>query len=329
MARGKWPQVGEKAPANSDRPWNLVITGCVARESSWSLVDLRALPQTEMTIDIHCVTRWSKLGNRFSGVLLSDLLAIVQPNSDARFVSFLARSDANHSTSLDLSTAIGQQTLISLDYEGQPLPVDHGGPIRNIVPGRYFYKSVKWLERIEVLAEDRLGTWEADSGYHNQADPWLEQRYLAASINKREAARLIGMRDFSGQDLLGIDAQDRDLSGLKACEALLRNANFSGANLSDADFRGANLSNAYFKATTLRSAVFVGADCEGADFSGADLRGADFTGASLFGASFVSENQGTPSGAEFNETTRLPAKALEQLTPRQAEYLILSGVFAK
>ena len=283
-----------------------------------------------MTIDIHCVTRWSKLGNRFAGVLLSDLLAASEPRDDAKFISFVARSDANHSTSLDLPTALGQQTLIALDYQGQPLPEDHGGPIRNIVPGRYFYKSVKWLERIEVLAEDRLGTWEADSGYHNQADPWLEQRYLAPSISKREASRLISLRDFSGQDLLGIDASNRDLSRLNAIDSLLRNANFRDANLSDADFRNAYLSNAHFGNATLCRATFLGADCEGADIGGADLRGVDFSGASLFGASFVSETEsaGEPSGAGavLNESTTIRSSALEQLTPRQADYLIRSGV---
>ena len=154
-----------------------------------------------------------------------------------------------------LDTAIAQQTLIAIDVDGQPLPPDHGGPIRNLVPGRYFYKSVKWLEEIELLEQDRLGFWEAESGYHNLADPWQEQRYLAPTIDRREAAKLIDSKNFSQRDLRGIDASSRQLPGLMAAGAALRNADFSFSDLQGADFSEANLSNAHFRRTDLRHGV--------------------------------------------------------------------------
>ena len=122
----------------------------------------------------------------------------------------------------------------------------HGGPIRNIVPRKYFYKSVKWLEKIELLSEDRLGYWEADTGYHNLADPWKEQRYMASTIDRRTAAKLIESKDFSNRDLRSIDASNRNLDGLNASGASLRDASFEQCSLVGADFSNANLSNANF-----------------------------------------------------------------------------------
>src|SRR3546814_21189931 len=108
-----------------------------------------------------------------------------------------------------------------------------------VVPGRYFYKSVKWLERVEALAEDRLGYWEAETGYHNNADPWSEERYIVAGVKKLELRALIQARDFSGRDLLSMNADGMDLAGLKATGARLRNGPFRNATLSGADLPGA------------------------------------------------------------------------------------------
>lgn len=321
VAPGKWPVIGERQPSETATPWSLTIDGLVDRPTTWTLPQLRQLPATRCIIDIHCVTRWSKLGAEFSGLWLSDLLQLVQPRPEARFLSFQARSSQQHSTSLRLEDALAQNTLIALDYEGQPLEIGHGGPIRNIVPGRYFYKSVKWLERIELLEVDRLGTWEAGSGYHNQADPWLEQRYMAPTLDKRQAAALLESRDFSRRDLRSIDASDRQLQGLQAAGALLRDANFQGAQLQDADFSGANLSNAHFRGADLRGARFVKADVEGADFSGADLRGADFQGASLIGASFVSRQEGRAWEARLDASTQLPPDVQQPLFPEQLAFV--------
>lgn len=286
-APGKWPVVGENTPRDDASPWTIKVTGLVSQPRRFSLEDLRDLPQTELVTDIHCVTRWSRLGVRFTGVTLAALLELCPPQSEARFISFVARTNRNHSTSLPLSDARNLGTLIALTHEGAPLEPIHGGPVRTVVPERYFYKSVKWLERIEMLAEDRLGYWEAEAGYHNHADPWLEERYIAPEVTARDLQRLLQDRDISGRDLRGVRAEGRNLSGLKAVGALLRDSHFEGANLIGADFTGANLSNAHLQGADLSGAKFTGADVEGAAFEGAVLSGVDFTGASLFGTTGV------------------------------------------
>src|SRR5205085_4547294 len=141
-----------------------------------------------------------------------------------------ARSERGHSTSLPLADALALDTLVALTHEGAPLEPIHGGPVRTVVPERYFYKSVKWLERIELLAEDRLGYWEAEAGYHNNADPWLEQRYMAPNLDRLLVSSLLAARDFSNLDLRSIHAAGMDLRGLNARNSLLRDANLRGAN---------------------------------------------------------------------------------------------------
>jgi DMSO/TMAO reductase YedYZ molybdopterin-dependent catalytic subunit len=159
------------------------VSGLVAHQRTWSLEELRDLSQIETRIDIHCVTRWSKLGAYFGGVLLQTLLDICQPLPQARFVSFVARSTRRHSTSLSLKDVLWLGTLLALSYEGQPLTQEHGRPIRTVVRDRYFYKSLKWLEEIRLVAEDELGYWEKEAGYHNEADPWREQRYIVPDLD--------------------------------------------------------------------------------------------------------------------------------------------------
>jgi hypothetical protein len=323
VAAGKWPLVGERTARVSSEPWTVRIGGLVNVPRVFALAQLAALPRVDRTVDIHCVTRWSKPAVHFGGVLLADLLSYTRPQSAARFVSFISRSDRNHSTSLVLAEALALDTLIAVSCEGQSLSAEHGGPLRVIVPGRYFYKSLKWLAAIELLAEDRLGFWEATAGYHNRADPWREERYIAPGLSKREAAAILALRDWSGRDLLSIDACDRNLRGLIAERTLLRNADFQRCDLRHASFREANLSNAHFQNADLRRASFKSADCEGADFSGADLRGTDFNGASLFGASFCAEVSGKDEvpRALLDPTTRIDSAGIEQLTPRQQEFL--------
>jgi DMSO/TMAO reductase YedYZ molybdopterin-dependent catalytic subunit len=319
-APGKWPVIGERQPRHDDLPWQVNVNGCVRRPARLLLEDLRGMPQVERVVDIHCVTRWSKLGVRFEGVPLRELMRRVEPTPEARFVSFVARSERAHSTSLPLEDLLELDALVALSGEHRPLPSEHGGPVRLVVPGRYFYKSIKWLERIELLAEDRLGHWEATAGYHNTADPWREQRFMAATLTKQQAAAVIAARDFSVRDLRSIDASGRDLTGLDARGALLRNADFRKSKLRGARFDGSNLSNAHFQGADLREASFVGADLEGASFSQADLRGADLTGASLFGATFVHESQ-LESGALIDRTTHLDAKQLDALMPHQLSFM--------
>jgi hypothetical protein len=319
-APGKWPLVGERTPLPPPEMWTVEVAGCVEQPRTWSLDEIHRLPQVEQAVDIHCVTRWSKLGARFAGAPLAELLSRSPPTAEARFISFIAHSERGHNTSLPLEDAQELNVLLALRYEGAALPVEHGGPVRAVTPGRYFYKSLKWLRRIELLADDVLGYWERTAGYHNRADPHREERYLAPALDRREAARRIAERNFAGGDLRSIDAAGRDLAGLDARGATLRDANFRGAHLESACFEGANLSNAHFQSADLRRADFRDADVEGADFGGADLRGADFRGASLFGATFVSESDPAVA-ARLDETTRLDRSTVEQLTPVQYHYV--------
>ena len=325
VAASKWPTIGEKLPMESDHPWQLTIAGLVDREITFGLDDLRQLPATEMTIDIHCVTRWSKYDVVFRGVLLSDLFHAVGVQDSAKYVSFIARSERKHSSSMKLDDVISLQTLIALETDGEPLPIEKGGPIRSIVPRRYFYKSVKWVEHIELLESDQLGFWEGESGYHNEADPWKEQRFISQSVDKRRAKQLIESRNFANEDLLSIELANHDLSGLVATKALLRNANFSGCKLANADFTDANLSNARFFGADLTGANFSGADLEGADLASANLASTNFSGCSLFGATFCRESGDIDpqisDGAAFNTDTVLDESTYEVLTPTQFQFV--------
>jgi len=330
VAQDKWPLVGEKT-ADLQRhaePWRLTLSGLVATPRVWTVQDLHTLPQVEREIDIHCVTRWSKLSLKCSGILLQTLLGACQPSPEARFLSFVARSARAHSTSLPLADALALETMVVLAIDRHPLANEHGGPVRTIVPGRYFYKSVKWLEHIRVLSADELGYWEREAGYHNGADPWREQRYIMTQGDPVTIRRLLQNKDFSGQDILNLQAAERNLTGLNARGATLRNANFAGAKLRGSCFEGANLSNAHFAGADLRDASFRGSpgqltDVEGADFCGADLRGTDFTGASLFGVSFrPEEGHEEQPAALIDETTRITSEGLEVLTPRQRGFVL-------
>ncbi len=240
----------------------------------------------------------------------------------AKYVSFVARSDRQHSTSLRLDTALSLETLLALEVDGSPLSVEHGGPVRVVVPGRYFYKSLKWLTAIELLAEDRLGYWEANSGYHNEADPWRQQRYIPARLTPADAKRILATLDIQGQDLLGLPACGLTLAGLQAKNALLRDADFRGCNLSGASFDGANLTNAHFEGANLRGASFRDADLEGAVFQGADLRGATLLAASMVATSFCHEGSEQPSSdVQMDAATTVDCALIEQLTPTQADWL--------
>lgn len=323
-APGKWPLVGERAPAPGPPDWTVAVCGCVEEPHVIGLSELRDMPRTEQTIDVHCVTRWSRPAMRFAGVSLRQLLQLVEPTADARYVSFVARSERAHSTSLRLDDALQLKSLVALEAEGRPLASEHGGPVRVVVPGRYFYKSLKWLERIELLAVDRLGYWEREAGYHNTADPWQEQRYMAPDLSRQEVQAALASRDFSHRNLRSLDARGRDLTGLNACGALLRDADFRGSRLRRACFDGANLTNAHFQGADLSEASLAGAGLEGADFSGADLRGADLRGAALFGTTFCTVGSGNDLAhpALMNRATLIDAAAIEQLAPQQAEFVL-------
>jgi DMSO/TMAO reductase YedYZ molybdopterin-dependent catalytic subunit len=318
VAAGKWPLVGEKASALPPPQWTLEVRQG-SRAESLTIDELRDLGEESFTVDIHCVTRWSRLDSRFSGVSLRRIVEWFTPTPQARFVAFVAHSERRHSTSLPLDDSLRLGTFLAVGFEGAILSADHGGPIRTIVPQRYFYKSVKWLSCIEFLEEDRLGYWEAEAGYHNVGDPWQEQRFVAANIDKRRAAELAETKQLDGLDLMGLDLRGQDLANLSAAKAQLRNANFAGAVLAGASFARANLSGANLRNADLRNANFRDADIEGADLSGADVRGADFRGASLFGVSFV--DSGSDLRANLDATTIIDQESIDALCPEQANFV--------
>jgi len=174
----KWPvlQYGPIVTysAGDLQRWRLGVTGAVEREVSLSLAELHALPSVDVLCDIHCVTTWSRFDNRFTGVRLRDLLDRAGLRPQAAFVVF--HCARGFSTSIPLDVAREDDSAVVWGHDGQELTPEHGFPLRALVPRKYFWKSAKWLEAIEVTGEDHLGFWERN-GYNNSADPWLEERY--------------------------------------------------------------------------------------------------------------------------------------------------------
>lgn len=154
--------------------WRLEISGEVANPSSLDWTALTSLPQARMTSDIHCVTTWSRYDNIWDGVAVHDLLDAVMPRDTARFVAFTSYD--GYTTNMPFADFAVANAILAHSWEGQPISREHGGPLRLVVPHLYFWKSPKWLNRIEFLSEDRPGFWERN-GYHNYGDPWQEQRY--------------------------------------------------------------------------------------------------------------------------------------------------------
>lgn len=315
--------MGEKCPENLAPQCTLTVEGFVKSPCTWSLEELNTWPLENFRDDLHCVTRWSKFDVAFRGIRLANLLDQVGVLPEARFISFVSRSPRSHSSSLSLPVALEQGAFLALELEGQPLGLDHGGPLRVFIPGRYLYKSVKWLSRIELLAEDKLGFWEAMAGYHNGADPWREERYMAPQLSRLQVRAALLSRDFSDQELRSLDASGRSLPGLRACRSLLRDGRFQDCNLQQADFSAANLTNAHFERADLTGADFTDAGLEGANFCGANLTAANLEGASVFGATFCGESAdgSFEQGAVIDNTTRFSEEALEQLTPIQLAYV--------
>ena len=151
--------------------WTFTITGG-AEPVSWTWDEFRELPSEEITKDIHCVTKWSKLDTGWAGVSVDTLLEAVE--HDASFL--MAFCDGGYTTNLALEDASDGKAWVAYTYEGEPLDPEHGGPARLLVPHLYFWKSAKWVRRLDLRDEDEPGFWESN-GYHLRGDPWLEQRY--------------------------------------------------------------------------------------------------------------------------------------------------------
>jgi DMSO/TMAO reductase YedYZ molybdopterin-dependent catalytic subunit len=170
-----WPVLDLGLTPNvSEQSWRLDVTGAVEHPVSWNFQTFSAQPQSEFLSDIHCVTTWSRYDNHWRGLSTHDLLDIVQPRAEARFVEL--RANDGYTTNLVLEDFASADALIATHWEGQPITREHGGPVRLVVPRLYFWKSAKWLNRIHFLEHDKPGFWEV-RGYHNRGDPWKEERY--------------------------------------------------------------------------------------------------------------------------------------------------------
>ena len=159
-------------PRTAVADWTFSVRQSDHGGTTWTWPEFMALPSEEVTADIHCVTRWSKLDTRWRAVPIDTLLAGM--TGDARFV--VAVCDGGYTTNLPLADVTGGQAWLAFDYDGSPLPPEHGGPARLLVPHLYFWKSAKWVRGLELVTTDEPGFWER-YGYHNYGDPWREQRY--------------------------------------------------------------------------------------------------------------------------------------------------------
>ncbi len=161
-------------PKISHEEWTFTLKHGPKPVKRWDWNAFNALPRTQITRDIHCVTTWSKLDTRWEGVSFDDILTDAGIEAPTAFV--LAHSYGGYSTNVPLADLAGGKAMIALTYDGQPLAPDHGGPARLLVPHLYFWKSAKWVNALQFTTSDVAGFWEL-RGYNMYGDPWREQRY--------------------------------------------------------------------------------------------------------------------------------------------------------
>lgn len=161
-------------PDISLEKWRLEVTGLIENPKSFSWEEFNALPRFEDVSDFHCVTTWSKFDCRWSGVAFFTLAEIVSPKREVKHVLFTSYD--GYSTNVRLADCMDDDVLVATQFDGQPIPREHGGPARVIIPKLYAWKGAKFVRAIEFAAEDRLGFWEV-RGYSNTADPWTEDRF--------------------------------------------------------------------------------------------------------------------------------------------------------
>jgi hypothetical protein len=282
----RFPVVGERAPSPQVATWSLTIGGLVANPGSVSHAEYLALDHREITFDIHCVTSWTRRDSTFTGVPLSEL---VEPLPDARFVSFRSYSERDHHTSLPVEYAMAHSWVVHR-FESEPLTPEHGGPVRVVTPGKYFYKSIKWLREVELLAEDWLGWWEVNSAYHNNADPFAgDERFTTGSMRPQQVERFKESPSFDkyrGKAMIGLDLRGWSPRSGDLRRLYLKNCDLRDADLAGLDLRESNLSLSDLRGADLSGAVLAGSDLEGADFTNADLTDADLSATALSATRF-------------------------------------------
>jgi DMSO/TMAO reductase YedYZ molybdopterin-dependent catalytic subunit len=171
----KWPVLhAGDVPRTDLAAWDFRVWGEVENPVTLSWSGFEELPRSDNVQDIHCVTRWSRFDTPFRGVHWRDVAALVRPKPTARFA--IAHAEQGFTANVPLSALEDDLALLATEADGQPLAPEHGWPLRLVVPGKYFWKSAKWLRGIELSSIDKPGFWER-YGYHNDADPWREERY--------------------------------------------------------------------------------------------------------------------------------------------------------
>jgi DMSO/TMAO reductase YedYZ molybdopterin-dependent catalytic subunit len=188
----KWPVLTYgAAPRFDPRTWTFRCFGLVEQEAVWTWDEFLKLPRVEITSDVHCVTHWSLLDNRWEGVRIHELLKHVRIKPEG--IAVMVHADPDYTTNLLLQELTDGDVLLALKRNGRDLPPDHGGPCRLVVPKLYFWKSAKWVRGLEFMDVNAPGFWEKN-GYHMRADPWNEERYSdqetrAMQQMRAEAAR--------------------------------------------------------------------------------------------------------------------------------------------
>jgi DMSO/TMAO reductase YedYZ molybdopterin-dependent catalytic subunit len=163
-------------PRTALERWDFSIHGEIADGLTWTWDEFRKLPPENVTVDIHCVTKWSKLDTVWTGVSVDRLLEGINLDGQPAIRFVIAYCDGGYTTNLPLADVRGGKAWIAYQYDGKPLPPEHGGPARLLVPHLYFWKSAKWVRGLKLVAENQAGFWES-LGYHTYGDPWKEQRY--------------------------------------------------------------------------------------------------------------------------------------------------------
>lgn len=171
----KWPVLHHGSVPTVDLArWDLVVDGLVEHPQRWTWAEFQSLPRTRVFSDIHCVTRWSRYDNRWEGVSLREVMERCAPAANASFA--VIHAELGFTTNLPLMELLQDDVLLADRHDDEPLTPEHGWPLRLVVPRRYFWKSAKWIRRIELVDRDQPGFWERN-GYHNEADPWREERF--------------------------------------------------------------------------------------------------------------------------------------------------------
>lgn len=160
-------------PIVATNNWEFRVWG-LAKEAKFTWADFMALPQHEFTADFHCVTHWSKLDVKWRGIKVLDLMKLVELDPTA--VQVMEHCYGGYTTNLPLEDFLKDENFFAYELDGEPLSPEHGGPLRSVIPHLYAWKSAKWINGLEFLAEEELGFWERN-GYHSRGEPWSQERY--------------------------------------------------------------------------------------------------------------------------------------------------------